>query len=304
LLVTEEEFLAYQAFAEGVAKKLGFNTNLPEIIWHYTTADGLLGVLDSGSLFATQLACLNDQSELRYAVFMVRSAMQLMRLKPGEDPDRDYIFDFLDRAAMIDVLPNSELFVACFSRNGDELSQWRAYGGGENGYAIAFRTQALFSHHSVVAPVSYDHALHLNVAGEVAAAFVDFYLRGARRGHDRQEWTIDFTRAWDAAMGRVGAMIKHPAFTAEAEFRCIHKLEPSEHGSLEFRQKAGMLSRYLPLYFPPLGKPREKLLPIEGVIVGPCRHSAVSKASVEMLLRKHGYPSAVAEVSSAPFQMT
>jgi len=269
VLVTEEERLEYQTFAAGIAKKLGFNSDPPKTLWHYTTADGLLGILESASIYATQLGCLNDVSELRYAMHMVQNAMRMLRARtPGDDPDRDYIFDLIDRVAGADTVPTSDLYVACFSGKEDDLSQWRAYGGGENGYALAFQTQFLFSQHSIVAPVSYDHQLHLEVAGEVAAAFLDFKLRGLKRGYDRETWTLAFANAWSASLGMVGPMVKHPAFAAENEYRCIHTLDPGEHGSLEFRQKGGMLARHFPLFFPPPGKPRERMLPIVEVMVG------------------------------------
>ena len=165
-----------------IATKLGFNSELPSVLWHYTSAPGLLGILESASVFATQLACLNDVSELRYAVSQVRAAMQTLRPRMvGEDPDKDFIFDLFDRSVTLDTVPTSDIYVACFSRKRDDLSQWRAYGGGENGYAVALQTQFLLSQHSLVAAVSYDTGLHQVVAGEVAAGFVDFFLRGLRK---------------------------------------------------------------------------------------------------------------------------
>ena len=304
MLVTQEDFRDYAHFAEGVAAKLGFKSKLPDVIWHYTSAPGLLGILESGSLYATQLACLNDQSEIRYAVFQFRSALQKLRSKPGDDPNKDYVFELVDRTADFDGAPNSELYVTCFSKAADDLSQWRAYGGGENGYAFAFNAEALYSHHSVIAPVCYDTELHIEVAGEIAAAFLEFFVRGLRKGFDRQQWTQDFGTSWDNAIRKVSAMVKHSAFRSEEEYRCIHKLEPTDHSRLEFRQKAGMLTRHLPLFFPPPGRPRDKILPILEVMIGPCRHPTVSKGTVELLLAKSGYGGVLVTNSRAPFQAT
>lgn len=151
VLVTEEECLEYQTFAAGIAKTLGYNCDRPKTLWRYTTADGLFGILESASIYATQLSCLNDVSELRYAMHMVQNAMRMLRARtPGDDPDRDYIFDLIDRVAGVDTVPTSDLYVACFSGKEDDLSQWRAYGNGENGYALAFQTQFLLSQHSIV----------------------------------------------------------------------------------------------------------------------------------------------------------
>ena len=40
-----------------------FARALPDEIWHYTTADGLIGILKSGQIWSTQVACLNDTLE-------------------------------------------------------------------------------------------------------------------------------------------------------------------------------------------------------------------------------------------------
>lgn len=142
------------------------------------------------------------------------------------------------------------------------------------------------------------------MAGEVATAFLDFKLRGLKRGYDRETWTVDFANAWNACLGKIGPMVKHPAFATEDEYRCIHTLDPNERGSLEFRQKGGMLAQHFPLFFPSPGKPRERMLPIVEVMVGPCRHPLVSKTSLELLLAKKGYLATRVTNSSVPFQMT
>lgn len=43
---------------------------LPESLYHYTDAAGLLGILDNNSLYATHVAYLNDSQELAYGMQM------------------------------------------------------------------------------------------------------------------------------------------------------------------------------------------------------------------------------------------
>ena len=203
------------------------------------------------------------------------------------DTDTEYMLDLFDKAATIDVVPESRFFVACFSRHADDLSQWRAYGGGENGYAVALHTRSLISVHSIIAKVNYSRGLYEQLAAETAAALVEFFRKVVRdgRAETRETWAAEFPQAWDAYMGQIGPMVKDPTFAAEGEFRCIHELAAGEASRVEFRQKRTLLAWYLPLFFPPPGRPRSSLLSIMEVMVGPCRHSAVAKASIEMLLR-------------------
>lgn len=37
--------------------------NEPELLYHYTTQDGLLGILENACIWATHYRCLNDASE-------------------------------------------------------------------------------------------------------------------------------------------------------------------------------------------------------------------------------------------------
>jgi hypothetical protein len=37
----------------------------PVKVWHYTTAEGMIGILQGGQIFATHISCVNDNSEHR-----------------------------------------------------------------------------------------------------------------------------------------------------------------------------------------------------------------------------------------------
>lgn len=56
-----------------------FGRHLPDEIWHYTDADGLIGILESGKVWATQLSCLNDTLEQRYFGELIHRALKERR---------------------------------------------------------------------------------------------------------------------------------------------------------------------------------------------------------------------------------
>ncbi len=104
-----------------------------------------------------------------------------------------------------------------------------------------------------------------------------------------------------SCLSRVLPFVKHGAFHAERECRLLRILSsPKEETSLKFRQKSQMMTRHLPIGLegqiswpitPACDKDDHRFLPlpIREIIVGPARHQAVSKQSVEAMLRKHGY---------------
>src|SRR5215469_3361650 len=131
----------------------------PDMLWHYTSGAALIDIIKSGSLFATQIACVNDATEIRYSVEKLRAAFARRRLN-ATNPDEVTLVDYVLSTISAETV-NSEWFVICFSKRRDDLSQWRAYSGGENGYAIAFRAGGLIglserSRRSLLVRVNYD----------------------------------------------------------------------------------------------------------------------------------------------------
>ena len=45
---------------------------IPLVLYHYTSASGLKGIVESGTLWATDVLHLNDSSEISYAVELIR----------------------------------------------------------------------------------------------------------------------------------------------------------------------------------------------------------------------------------------
>jgi hypothetical protein len=48
--------------------------------WHYTNADGLLGIVNKNELWASSPRVLKDSSELRYGISILKSALEEMEV--------------------------------------------------------------------------------------------------------------------------------------------------------------------------------------------------------------------------------
>jgi hypothetical protein len=51
-------------------------TEAPEVLYHYTTAKGLMGILESNILWATDLRNMNDFSELTYSMNLIECMLK------------------------------------------------------------------------------------------------------------------------------------------------------------------------------------------------------------------------------------
>src|SRR5258706_6937370 len=111
----------------------------PELIYHYTDGDGLTGILQSRKLWLTDLFDLNDPSELRYGIRYAQDALDTISTDRGiEQFAKDFRKFTADGIQAI-----AHFFVGCFSCNGDELGQWRAYADDGRGFAIGFDSASL-----------------------------------------------------------------------------------------------------------------------------------------------------------------
>ena len=167
-----------------LAKWSAMHAEPPPQLYHYTNADGLLGILASNSLIATNARFTNDVSEIQYAMEVVRDVLvrkvseetaksrSARRQKDEPPPDNAAmlrrIFHLADRAFqavdnlveevrsfpgiirqwITDTLSVFDVqggaYVACFCEDGDLLSQWRGYAAVGAGYSLAFRTEPPF----------------------------------------------------------------------------------------------------------------------------------------------------------------
>jgi len=282
----------------------------PSELWHYTTGDALIKILRSGTLWSTQVSCVNDALEFKHAVSLTQSAFKRRHDSDGNlTSDQKSLINEIQLALVQDGRETANYFVTCFSERRDDVSQWRAYGTGEGGYSIRFNIDALSGQSRMIgylAPVTYDRAVQDRVADAVVSQTLRLYDAGLskRPGITLGVWTAAFLEAWREAVAYIAPLIKHEAFEAEKEWRLIKRLVVDDVPNMEYLQRQSMLSRHLPLVFMPPKGATWRRLPIEEIMVGPSRHKGPSRVTVGDILLTYGY--AAADIrrteSNAPYQ--
>jgi len=138
----------------------------PELLYHYTTQPGLIGILNEKSIWATHIAYLNDSSEFRHGLEIIRHHIRTLKIDPsrifqGDLPATQVeIFERTLRELMGQVLgfmDEVDVFVTSIFDSsvgpsshpgrdpGDNLEQWRAYSGNA-GVSIGFDKERLSNH--------------------------------------------------------------------------------------------------------------------------------------------------------------
>ena len=280
------------------------------LVYHYTNTAGLLGIIKSRKLWASDIQFLNDAMEIKYGVSVIIDKIHPKNKK--EEENRRRLKDELTRTARpTPDDPTWHLYAACFCGNGDLLSQWRTYG--RDGYAIGFQREWLLSiaekfnvsepkgDAKIFGEVHYEN-------GDTHASGLPTKIRGLLKGGDTdtselstkiRELLKDFenSKKRRETMGEVileAAMIKHKTFEAEDERRL---LLPSYglRSDLEFRSGVLGVVPYREVRFAPSD--------IVEVHVGPGHSSRERSNSVDHLLESKGFRHVRVRSSESPVRV-
>ncbi|MGR3294238.1 MAG: DUF2971 domain-containing protein [Candidatus Scalindua sp.] len=114
-----------------------------EWFFHYTTAQGLFGILKEKKVWATDVNYMNDYEEIRkgiiYAQLWFEQNQQKINNKMGVEHTNIIKRNLQDEPGR---QSGQRMFICSFSTEEDSLSQWRGYGG-KVGYAIGFHQEYL-----------------------------------------------------------------------------------------------------------------------------------------------------------------
>ncbi|MFN2397803.1 MAG: hypothetical protein ABR543_04055 [Gemmatimonadaceae bacterium] len=93
----------------------------------------MIGILQSRSLWATNIRFLNDATEFQLALDLLDELLEQKVEAASSRYDRA-LYSVLKES--LSEAGDSEVYVASFSEDGDQLGQWRAYSPAASGYAV------------------------------------------------------------------------------------------------------------------------------------------------------------------------
>jgi hypothetical protein len=252
---------------------------VPPRLFHYTSQQGLIGILSSKTLWSTRIQYLNDSTEFGYTVELLKNPINARRERGLYLPK---VFDVMAKG--FDALSKIHIHVACFSEEGDVLSQWRGYGpGGSGGFSIGFTesqlVQAAGRQSCFLAPCIYDvHRQSELVNVLLDDFFAEVAVRAKDERPDYKGMGLDFF--FDFVL--LACVLKHPSFKEEREWRIVTQDLPDSHTQVAVRQ-----GKFLPIpYFNFALCESKEQLDVE-VVVGPTPETNLAMDSVRTLLKVH-----------------
>jgi len=280
-----------------------------KILFHYTSNEGLLGIIESASIWATSVLYLNDLSEFSYAKNLLSNEIKkFCETNPKFNTGKSFGYFFFESLEnnINKLLPSEHYscFVCSFSEEGDLLSQWRGYCKDGSGYSLGFALSNLQSYVNrggfIIKPCIYDEREHINAVGELVRKASDRFIREV--GEEGENW--DAKSKYIAAdtlveFIQIAPFLKHPKFEEEREWRIVANLQTKKVTPLiKFRPGRTMIIPYIEMPLPIAG---ENLV-IDELMIGPTRERDMSKASVELLLKTKNVIFSKMKSSTIPYR--
>jgi hypothetical protein len=285
---------------------------LPEILYHYTSQDGLIGMLGTKTIWASKIHYLNDSKEFALALELASDELNKRINAATSQGDRSRLELLRDT---IYTIARVNTCVCCFSELGDALSQWRGYGDGNNvGFSVGF-TREWFTRVKEtlglsLSPCIYDPEIQQRLIQDEIDEFLatnagkepDYWDRN--RGYvdpDRPRTFVVLRHAGEdfaTRLALIAPLLKEKSFADEREWRLV-AATVSAH-ELHHRPGRSML---IPYYKISIGDD-DKFDSIREIVVGPTPHPDLSAASVRSLTIAAGLDRKGLEIktTSIPFR--
>ncbi len=288
---------------------------IPKTLWHYTSVSGALGILESGTIWATDYRFLNDSREITHCVELLKSIAE--NEFPEEGDQRKIAKVLVEHVTAGGVLSQTYLryMIASFTQAEDQLAQWRGYANDARGISIGFdlsKIRSRMSHSpNLFAKCIYEESDKRTLLSKILAGLVNDFLSSFASINPRWEpdnpgWEQEFSKRISVILSKlnfrllcVAPLIKNRAFHEEAEWRLVVPLFAGVKNleSVGYRPSETAIVPYLPF---PLLPNAQGDCACTRAIVGPGAHVSASD-SLNLFLHALGVDAAVSN-SKIPYR--
>ena len=269
-------------------------------LYHYTSVSGLRDILMSRTVWATKAQYMSDAQEFHYALSIARTELAKREYLEA-DQGRKAVMRHLRDA--IQGMEGVNICVFSLSEEGDLLSQWRGYCPPNVGYAIGFSgpglSAVLESQNCVLAPCEY---IEVNQRALVDEALMPIWGKLPTVDPSNldliKQRTEPLLPELFARLMKVAALIKHPKFAEEKEWRLVSPIVGSDHPRMGHRVGTTML---LPHFVVDLERP-DVPLPLGKIVIGPTLDQSLASQSLVNFLTRYKLPWKEIQRSRVPYR--
>jgi hypothetical protein len=271
-------------------------TGKADVLYHYTDQRGLTGILQSGSVWATDTRFLNDQTEFVHGAEIGRESVKDLVAAIIAEP---LLVRMRETAENVERRPT---YVFCLSTTWDSLSQWRAYGGSGTGYALGFKQQGLSGvgarSDGGLTECVYDEQLQKELlSGYAQIGLARYSEESVDPSRDPAQCLQREIEHWARLVNHFPIALKDPSFSEEREWRLYFQESP-KLPLLSVRQGGRTLVPHLVVPLQLEGQAS----PLTEIVIGPSPDGDLCKTGLAALLQSIGSVDVVIRSSETPYR--
>ena|ERR1700730_12932541 len=278
----------------------------PKILYHYTKAATFQEILNSGTIWASDIRYMNDASEVTYVSDILKSVIK----EAKRSVHGDHECKLLERISTFDITEMFRVFALCFSELHDSIPQWIAYAGRRGGFAIGMKLdpRLLQVEHEeggaqtgYLVKVVYDDDKLRAVSQDLIAQLVELYrhARDQVAEHLRIFVMARFSQAWQSGFSDLMLSFKQPGFEHEKEWRLVCPVLKWEEKGTQYHVGVMGLIPHLPLKLTHTVGVSSGRFPVAEVIQGPTAERELALEALRRFLDGLGYMSPLVPVRAS-----
>ena len=274
----------------------------PEILYHYTGQEGLLGIIGKKEIWASHTQYLNDQREFRHAIELVRDELSRM-VQRADTQARPFVEEMNRGMHEHDGMESVNVCVCSFSEEGDILSQWRAYGDGVAKFSIGFSgallRQVSDQMNFWLVPGLYREREQRALVRALLEDVLQENMAVVPQGDvENEDMYLPPGGNLIAYLNCYAPILKHKTFSEEREWRIVTRPLMCSNKRFDYRPGRSML---IPYYRIPLAG-LDVEFGVKRIVVGPVPHGDRAVQAVKSLMVKHRLKDAEVLGSDVPFR--
>lgn len=230
-------------------------------LFHYTSLQGLEGIIQDKELWFTNADFENDVTEGKYTKDLYFKVVEDFKKENGLPADLEkflsdenlfkietaYLKDGDNALTGKYEIEIAEFYICCFSTEQDSLPMWRCYGEKRGqGLNIQFNKHILFDENKNTDPdkqpefvkVIYDEKEQIKLIKEKLLLLLNAWKNGIENFKYAKIAFTQFIR-------RIKYIFKHPCFAYENEIRYIIKVAKPDYSCVKFRISNDLLIPYI-----------------------------------------------------------
>jgi len=243
-----------------------------EILYHYTTQRGIIGIFETSELWLTHTQYLNDHREFRHALKVAGQNIVRQLGQESADSPRHKMLQEMWEDLQEGGQESINVCVGSFSERGDSLSQWRAYGGPDGGFAIGFDGATLRKIADDCGFLLAKCIYGKDEQNAIVSDLIDEVIEDHQQHSDDDRYRPGHLMLTD--MNQFGPIMKDSHFAEEDEWRLISRPLASVNEQFAYRPGKSMLVPYFRLKLP-------TPLPIRKIVVGSTTYKTQARRAVQ-----------------------